>query len=68
MLLKELCGWAIFPDERGSIVRRVQGWVVGTDGFSRTETIAIVLAFALDLAWMVWLGMVAWRIQDSDIR
>ncbi|MEW2490055.1 DUF4386 family protein [Streptomyces sp. NPDC048411] len=44
----------------------VQGWVVGSVGFSRTETIAIVLAFALDVAWMTWLVVVAWRLQDSD--
>jgi hypothetical protein len=41
----------------------VQGWVVGSEGFSRTETIAIVLAFVLDLVWMIWLVVVAWRMQ-----
>jgi hypothetical protein len=41
----------------------VQGWVVGSEGFSRTETIAIVLAFVLDLAWMIWLVVVAWRME-----
>jgi Domain of unknown function (DUF4386) len=46
----------------------VQGWVVGSEGFSRTETIAIVLAFVLDLAWMIWLVVVAWRMQDSEPR
>jgi hypothetical protein len=45
----------------------VQGWVVGSEGFSRTETIAIVLAFVLDLAWMIWLVVVAWRMQDSEV-
>jgi len=44
----------------------VQGWVVGSEGFSRTVTIAIVLAFVLDLAWMIWLIVVAWRMQDSE--
>jgi hypothetical protein len=44
----------------------VQGWVVGSEGFSRTETIPIVLAFVLDLAWMIWLVVVAWRMQDSE--
>jgi hypothetical protein len=33
----------------------VQGWAVGSEGFSRTESLAIVAAFALDLVWMVWL-------------
>ena len=41
-----------------------QGWVVGSEGFSGTETIAIVLAFVLDVAWMIWLVVVAWRMQD----
>jgi hypothetical protein len=36
-----------------------QGWVVGADGFSRMEPMAIVTAFVLDLAWMIWLVMVA---------
>jgi hypothetical protein len=45
-----------------------QGWVVGSEGFSRTESIAIVLAFVLDLAWMVWLVVVAWRMHDPQPR
>ncbi|MFJ6563133.1 DUF4386 family protein [Streptomyces sp. NPDC091412] len=44
----------------------VQGWVVGSAGFSRTETIAIVLAFVLDVAWMIWLAVVAWRTRDAQ--
>jgi hypothetical protein len=43
----------------------VQGWVVGEEGFSQTMSIAIVLAWVLGLAWMIWLGVVAWRMQDS---
>ncbi|HEU4699582.1 MAG TPA: hypothetical protein VFS40_10405 [Gemmatimonadales bacterium] len=39
----------------------VQGWVVGVAGFARAETLAIVLAYALDLAWMIWLVAVAAR-------
>jgi Domain of unknown function (DUF4386) len=39
----------------------VQGWVVGSDGFSHTESLAIVAAYALDLAWMIWLAVTAWR-------
>src|SRR3954452_24463267 len=37
------------------LIYLVQGWVVGSEGFSRTETIPIVLAFILNLAWMIWL-------------
>ncbi|WP_225080102.1 DUF4386 family protein [Streptomyces sp. CoT10] len=44
----------------------VQGWVVGSAGFSQTETIAIVLAFVLDVAWMIWLAVVAWRTRDAQ--
>ena len=33
----------------------VQGWVVGSEGFSQTMSIAIVLGWVLDLTWMIWL-------------
>src|SRR5919198_1028133 len=46
----------------------VQGWVVGSEGFSQTESIVIVLAWVLSLAWMIWLVVVAWRMQDSEPR
>ena len=42
-----------------------QGWVAGTDGFTRTHDFAIVLAWVLNLAWMIWLVVVARRMQDS---
>lgn len=44
-----------------------QGWVVGSEGFSSTETIAIVLAFVLNVAWMIWLVVAAWRMPDSEV-
>lgn len=44
----------------------VQGWVVGAQGFSGTETIAIEVAYVLDLAWMIWLLVVAWRMEQSE--
>jgi hypothetical protein len=44
----------------------VQGWVVGEEGFSQTLSIAIVLAWVLSLAWMIWLGVVAWRMPDAE--
>jgi len=43
-----------------------QGWVAGSEGFSRTQTIAIVLAEVLNVAWMTWLVAVGWRIPDSE--
>jgi hypothetical protein len=45
----------------------VQGWVGGSEGFSRPHTIAIVLAWVLNLAWMIWLVVVAWRMQNSEV-
>ena len=44
----------------------VQGWVAGTEGFSRTHTIAIILAEVLNLSWMIWLVVVSRRIQHSE--
>ncbi len=41
----------------------VQGWVVGAEGFSGTESSAIVLGWVLDVVWMIWLGAVAWRMR-----
>jgi hypothetical protein len=45
-----------------------QGWVVGSEGFSETHTTLILVAWALSLAWMIWLGVVAWRMRDSGAR
>jgi hypothetical protein len=44
----------------------VQGWLAGTEGFSPTHTIAIVLAEVLNAAWMAWLLVVALRMSDSE--
>jgi hypothetical protein len=38
-----------------------QGWLVGVEGFSPAVSIAIVLAWVLSLAWMIWLAVVARR-------
>jgi hypothetical protein len=46
----------------------VQGWVAGTDGFSPTHTIAIVLAEVLNAAWMTWLLVVAVRMRAWTAR
>jgi hypothetical protein len=42
----------------------VQGWAAGTQGFSQTQSIGIVLAEVLNAAWMVWLLVVARRMPD----
>jgi hypothetical protein len=39
----------------------VQGWVVGSEGFSGTHTITILLVWVLSLMWMVWLVVVTRR-------
>ena len=44
----------------------VQGWVAGTEGFSQTQSIAIVLAWVLSLAWMIWLAVGAWQMPDAE--
>ena len=38
-----------------------QGIVVGAEGFSSNLAIPALLALVLDLAWMVWLTIVAWQ-------
>jgi heme A synthase len=43
----------------------VQGWVVGSEGFSPTHSAAIVLAWVLNLTWMVWLLIFVRRRHDS---
>ena len=47
------------------LIYLVQGWVLGSEGFSPTHTILIVLAWVLTLAWTIWLVVVAWRMRDS---
>ena len=42
--------------------------MVGSEGFSGTHTILILLAWILSLAWMTWLCVVARRMRDSDVR
>jgi hypothetical protein len=38
-----------------------QGWLAGVEGFSATHTLAIVAAEVLNVVWMTWLLVVAWR-------
>jgi hypothetical protein len=38
-----------------------QGMVVGAEGFSSNNTIPGLAALVLDLAWMIWLVVVAWQ-------
>ena len=43
-----------------------QGWLAGSQGFSPPHELAIVLAEVLNLAWMIWLVVVAWRTTGSE--
>jgi uncharacterized membrane protein len=44
----------------------VQGWVLGSEGFSGTDTFAILGSYVLILAWIIWLVVVAWRTKESS--
>lgn len=39
-----------------------QGWLAGVEGFSQSQSIAIVLAWVVSLLWMIWLAVVAQRL------
>jgi Domain of unknown function (DUF4386) len=43
----------------------VQGWLLGTEGFSATNTVTTLLGYVLFIAWSIWLLIVAWRMKES---
>jgi hypothetical protein len=43
----------------------VQGWVLGSEGFSATNTVPTLLGIIVVLAWSIWLLIVAWRMNES---
>ena len=43
----------------------VQGWVLGSEGFSAANTVPALLSILLVLAWSIWLVIVAWRMEAS---
>ncbi|MFJ2033662.1 DUF4386 family protein [Streptosporangium sp. NPDC087985] len=43
----------------------VQSWVLGSDGFSATNTSTILIGYVLMLAWIIWLVVVAWRTKET---
>ena len=45
-----------------------QGWMAGSEGFSPAQSVAIVLAWILSLAWMIWLAVAAYQIHDEEPR
>ena len=42
----------------------VQGWVIGSEGFSANNTIPTLLAYVLIFAWIIWLLIIVWRMQE----
>jgi hypothetical protein len=50
------------------VIFLAQGWVVGSEGFSPTMSNAIVLAEVVNLVWMIWFVVAAWRMQPSEPR
>jgi hypothetical protein len=46
------------------IVYLVQGWVVGSEGFSGTHTILILGAWVLSLCWIIWLALGSLRVPN----
>lgn len=46
----------------------VQGWVVGSEGFSTTDSLLIVVAWVLSLVWMIWLALGSRRVPSLQAR
>lgn len=44
----------------------IQGWIIGMEGFSSGNELAIVLSIILNLMWSVWLLVVAWRMAEPQ--
>jgi len=49
-----------------SLTYLAQGWIGGTEGFTHAHATAIVLAWVLNVAWMVWLTIFARRRRDWE--
>jgi hypothetical protein len=44
----------------------VQGWVLGSEGFSATFLAAALLGIILAPVWSIWLLIIAWRMKEVD--
>jgi hypothetical protein len=42
----------------------VQGWVIGSEGFSAGNTALILLGYVFWLSWSIWLLIIAWRMRE----
>ena len=43
----------------------VQGWVLGSEGFSPANSTVTLVGYVLILAWIIWLAVFALRMQES---
>jgi hypothetical protein len=43
----------------------VAGWVVGTEGFTPTNSVADLAGAVFLVAWIIWLLIVAWRRKEA---
>jgi hypothetical protein len=43
----------------------VQGWVLGSEGFSANNTVPTLLGIVSVLAWSIWLLISAWRMKET---
>jgi hypothetical protein len=43
----------------------VQGWVLGSEGFSANNTIPTLAGYVLVFAWTIWILVFAWRMKES---
>jgi hypothetical protein len=43
----------------------VQGWILGSEGFSANNSIPTLGGYVLVLAWTVWILIFAWRMKES---
>jgi hypothetical protein len=48
------------------IAALTQGWVVGAEGFSETNTLPNLLGLVLELVWVVSVAVVAWRLKEPS--
>jgi hypothetical protein len=43
----------------------VQGWILGSEGFSANNSIPTLGGYVLVLGWTVWILIFAWRMKES---
>jgi hypothetical protein len=41
----------------------VQGWVIGSEGFSATNSTPTLVGIVATLVWSIWLLISAWRMK-----